>query len=332
MANTHYQSNLQINTPKRILIFGGAGFLGANLVRRCLKEPHVLITVVDSLDPALLSTKASLDAVADRITFIQGDIRDVVLLKRVIPEQDIIFNCAAQTSHPRSLEDPVFDTEVNCIGNLRLLTAIRDYNPRAVVVYPSSSTVVGKAVNKVIDEQHGEKPLDIYSANKGVAEKYYRIFNRLYDLKTVVLRFANLYGPFGKNDPAFGFVNYFIQQAVLGNTITLFGDGNQTRNIMFVDDATDILWQAAFLPQLIGETYFAVHSEHHSVREVAESIIEIFNSGELKLVPWPDVRKRIDVENVLISSARLRELTGWKANYTLKDGLRITHNRLKENY
>lgn len=317
---------------KHILIFGGAGFLGANLVRHCLKESDIQITVVDSLDPALLSTKASLDAVADRITFIQGDLRDITLLKRVIPEQDIIFNCAAQTSHSRSLEDPIFDTEVNCIGNLRLLTAIRDYNPSAVVIYPSSSTVIGKAVNEIIDEQHGEKPLDIYSANKGVAEKYYRIFNRLYDLKTVVLRFANLYGPFGKNNPAFGFANYFIQQTAIGNTITIFGDGNQTRNLMFVDDATDILWKAAFLPQLIGETYFAVHSEHYSVKEVAESIIEIFNSGKLKLTPWPNIRKRMDIENVLISSARLRELTGWKANYTLKEGLKITYSRIKENY
>src|SRR3989338_1973872 len=170
--------------PKRILIFGGAGFLGDNVVRHCLEQaPEAKIIVVDSLEPAMKSTTDSLKSVADRIIFIKGDIRDAELLKQVVPGADLIFNCAAQTSHPKSFEDPVFDTEVNCIGNLRLLTAIRDYNRDATVVYPSSSTVIGKAIGDVIDESHGEKPLDIYSTNKSSADKKYRVFHKVYDIK-----------------------------------------------------------------------------------------------------------------------------------------------------
>lgn len=319
--------------PANILIFGGAGFLGANLVRHCLKQaPDATITVVDSLEPSMKSSADSLKAVADRITFIQGDIRDAALLKRLVPGQDLIFNCAAQTSHTRSFEDPIFDAEVTCIGNLRLLTAMRDYNREAVVVYPSSSTVVGKAVGDVIDESHGERPLDIYSTNKGVAEKYYRVFHNVYDIKTVVLRFANLYGPYGKNDPAFGFVNYFIGQAQAGKPITIYGEGDQTRNVMFVDDATDIMWQSAFRPELIGEVYFATHYEHHSVREIAEAIVEVFGKSAIELVPWPDIRKRIEIEKVLFSSARLYGLTGWKPRYSLREGLTLTKERASNGY
>lgn len=316
---------------KKVLILGAAGFVGANLVRRCLQEGAV-VTAVDSLDPLLKSTKENLRAIMDKITFIQGDIRDKELLKKVVPGAQIIFNCAAQTSHPLSVEDPVFDTEMTCIGQLRLLEAVRDLSREAVLVYPSSTTVVGKAVGDMIDENHGEKPLDIYSANKGVAEKYCRIFHKVYDLKTVALRFPNLYGPLGKNDPAFGFVNYFIHQAASGSPIEIWGDGNQTRNLMFVDDATEIMWLSAHNPKLVGETYFAVHHDHHTVREVAEAIVKVFGKGQIDMKPWPDFRKRIEIERVLFSGAKLHYHTGWRPQYSLREGLQLTKQRMEEGY
>lgn len=313
---------------KNVLIIGGAGFLGANLVRRCLREPGIAVTVVDSLHPNLKSTKNNLKEVAQKIKFIKGDMGDPKLLRKVISGKDMIFNCAAQTSHPLSLKDPVFDAQINCLGNLQLLTAIRDYAPGAVIVFASSSTVVGKAIGDVIDESHSEKPLDIYSANKGVAEKYYRIFHKVYDLKTVAIRFANLYGPYGKASPDFGFVNYFIHLAAKGKPIRIYGDGQQTRNLMFVDDATDIMWLAAHDLKLIGETYFAVHQDHHTVREVAEAIVKVFGKGKIEFISWPDVRKRIEIEKVMISSARLHYHTNWRPKYSLKEGLELTRQRM----
>ncbi|MDP2933439.1 MAG: NAD-dependent epimerase/dehydratase family protein [bacterium] len=317
---------------KKILVLGGAGFLGSNLVRRLLGESDVEIAVVDSLDPRFLSTRENLRTVEDKIEFIQGDIRDEKLLKSVIPGKDIIFQLAAQSSHPYSLKDPIGDTEINCLGNLRVLQAVKEYNRKAKIVFSSSSTAIGKAVGDVIDEAHGEKPLDIYSANKGVAEKYYRIFHRVYDIPTVVLRFANLYGPFGKADPAFGFVNYFISLVASGKTISIYGDGQQTRNVMFSDDAADVLWLAANTPALVGETFFAAHYDHHTVKEIAEEIIKIFGSGRIEYIPWPDLRKRIEIEKVLISSARLHYLTGWKPKASLAQGLELTRKRLAEGY
>ena len=305
----------------KILIIGGAGFLGANMVRRCLAEPDTKVTVMDSLDPHLRSTTKNLQEVWDRIHFARCDLRDEHLLSELVQDQDVIFNCAAQTSHPLSIQYPLLDADINCAGNLKLLEAVRLLNRRALVVYTSSSTVIGKAEQTVVDETHSEKPLEIYSANKGVAEKYYRIYHTLHDLRTVVLRFANLYGPYGKGFPEFGFVNYFIPLAWQTEEIRIFGNGEQTRNVLYVDDATELLWRAASDDRLIGETYFATGDEHLSVREIAETIVSVFGRGKVTHIDWPDERRRIEIDHIKFSSERLRSLTGWRPRYDFSSAL-----------
>jgi UDP-glucose 4-epimerase len=312
-----------------ILIIGGAGFLGANLVRYCLAQTGNRVTVLDRLDPMLKANTANLHQVWDKIRFVRGDMGDETLIASLVQGQDVIFNCAAQTSHPLSLQDPIHDAQINCIGNLRVLEAVRLLNPSAVVVYTSSSTVIGRAVGEVVDEKHGEKPLDIYSANKGAAEKYYRIYNRVHDLKTVVLRLANLYGPYGKGYPEFGFVNYFLSQAWAGKQIDVFGPGTQTRNVLFAEDAAEILYRAAQDPRLFGEVFFATSEEHLSVLQIANEIIRVLGRGTLNHVDWPEARKRIEIDNVRISSALLMDLTGWKPRHTFAQGLEKTRALLE---
>ena len=305
----------------KILITGGAGFLGSNLVRRCLAENSCQVTVLDSLDPLVHSTTQNLKEVWSKIRFIRGDIRNETLLAEIVQDKDIIFNCAAQTSHALSIQYPLLDADINCMGSLKLLEAVRLLNKDAVVVYSSSSTVIGKALHATADEDHPERPLEIYSANKGVAEKYYRIYHSHYDLKTVVLRFANLYGPFGKGYPEFGFINYFIHLAWTNQQIKIFGEGDQTRNVMYVDDAADILWRAAHEPDLVGETYLATATQHITVREIAETIVSVFERGKVTHVEWPDERRRIEIGDVTLSSARLRAITDWEPRYDFMTGL-----------
>jgi UDP-glucose 4-epimerase len=307
----------------KILVIGGAGFVGANLVRYCLARPNVQVTVLDSLEPRLRASTETLAGVWPRIRFMRGSLLDDAVVADAVQGQDIVFNCAAQTSHPLSIQEPLFDAELNCLGNLRLLENLRQLNRSAVVVYCSSSTVIGKAVGEMVDESHAERPLDIYSANKGVAEKYYRIFHRVHDLKTVAVRFANLYGPFGKGYPEFGFVNYFIHLAQRGDEIRVFGEGGQTRNVMHAEDAAAALWTAAHTPALFGEAWFAVHDEHLAVADIAATIVRVLGNGSVTRVPWPDERRRIDVDAVTISSRRFREITGWKPRLTFEQGLRL---------
>jgi UDP-glucose 4-epimerase len=289
-----------------------------------LHDPKNRVTVIDSLEPELHPTTEHLLPVWDRIRFIRGSMGDEPLIADAVQDQDVIINLAAQTSHPRSIQNPLLDAEINCLGNIRLLEAVRMLNKKAVVVYSSSSTVIGKADGEVVDEDHGERPLDIYSANKGVAEKYYRIYHRVHDLRTIVLRFANLYGPYGKASPDFGFVNYFLHLAQTDQEIRIFGAGEQTRNVLYAEDAADLLYLAAQSPQLVGEVYFATHDEHLSVAEIARQIVAAFRRGRIVHVDWPEERKRIEIEKVRFSSERLRSQLPWRPHYSFKEGLART--------
>ena len=307
-----------------ILVIGGAVFLGANLVYHSLNEPGTQVTVLDSLDPHLYASTKNLLQVWNKIHFVRGDMRDETLLAEIVQGKDVIFNCAAQTSHPLSIQYPLLDADINCVGNLKLLEAIRLLNKDAVVVYASSSTVIGKALHEVVNEDHWERPLEIYSANKGVAEKYYRIYHSIHGLKTVVLRFANLYGPYGKGYPEFGFINYFIHLARTNQEIKIFGSGEQIRNIMYVEDATEIMWKAAQEAKLFGETFFATGSEHLNVLDIANTIVKVFKHGSVSHIEWPEERLRIEIEHVKFSSARLQEITGWKPHFDFISGLQKT--------
>jgi len=312
-----------------VLIIGGAGFVGSNLVRHCLAEKAGQITVMDSLDPLLRSSTDNLQDLGLRIRFVHGDMRDDALLAEIIPDQDIIFNCAAQTSHSLSVQHPLLDTEINCLGNLKLLEAVRLHNKEAVVVYCSSSTVIGKAQEGTVDEDHPERPLEIYSANKGVAEKYYHIYHTHHGLKTIVLRFANLYGPYGKGFSEFGFINYFIHLAWTKQEIKIFGEGKQLRNVMYVDDATDVLWKAAHEPGLAGQTYLATSSQHLTVNEIAETIVSVLQRGTVTHLEWPEERRRIEIGHVKLSSARLHTKLDWQARYDFIAGMQQTKNVLE---
>ena len=304
-----------------ILILGGAGFIGTNLVKMSLQKGKHHLTVVDSLDPLFKSNLNNLKKDLNKITFIKGDIRNKKLMAKIVKNQEAIINCAAQTSHPLSLKNPLVDVEINCLGTLTVLEAIKEYNPAAKFIYVSSSTLIGKAVSETVDEKHSERPLDIYSANKGVAEKYCYIYHRVYGLKTVSLRFSNVYGPYGKNSPDFGFINYFINRAYNNKEIPIYGSGEQIRNVMYVEDVCELLYKSIFLNTIYGDVYFAVHREHYSILEIAKTIISVFDKGKIKKIPWPDVRRKIEINDVIISGAKLFYKTKWEPKYNLREGL-----------
>jgi len=140
----------------------------------------------------------------------------------------------------------------------------------------------------------------------------------------VVLRFANLFGPYGKGFQEFGFINYFIHLARSGQEIRIFGSGGQTRNVLYVEDAADLLWQAGQEPRLIGGSFFATSEEHLSVAAIAEAVVRVFESGSITHIDWPEERKRIEVEHVVFSSKRLHSSIDWQPRYDLLSGLQRT--------
>jgi UDP-glucose 4-epimerase len=133
-----------------------------------------------------------------------------------------------------------------------------------------------------------------------------------------------LYGPYGKGYPEFGFVNYFINMAHADQEITVYGPGTQRRNVLFAEDAAEALFQAAQNPKLYGEVYFATHDEHESVIDIATHIVKVFGRGSVSHVEWPEQRKRIEVDDVRISSQLFRGLTTWRPRYSFLEGLERT--------
>jgi len=197
-------------------------------------------------------------------------------------------------------------------------------NQKAVVVYPSSINVIGKALTDCVDENHPEFPLDCYSAHKGLAEKYYRLYHAYYGIRTVVLRLANLFGPYGKGHSEYGFINYFIHCAQEGRPLTVYGKGEQIRNVVFVEDAVDLLWQSAFCQALYGGVYFAPGPFYYSVCHIAEKVAQIFKKSKVQFVDWPTERLHMEIGNMTLSNEKLRARTGWVPRWDLEAGLMKT--------
>jgi UDP-glucose 4-epimerase len=140
-----------------------------------------------------------------------------------------------------------------------------------------------------------------------------------------VIRFANIYGPRACiNSPEFTFNNYFIGLALQNKGITVFGEGEQKRNVMYVDDAISSLIAVSRADNIHGETFFAVGDEHFSVADIARITVEIMGTGSVKFIPWPSERKSIEIGDAIITAGKLKKCTDWKPKYNMREGLTLT--------
>jgi UDP-glucose 4-epimerase len=283
------------------------------------------VTIYDSLDPDCGGNVANLDGIESHVEVIRGDIRSGPDVASALRGQDVVFNCAARTSHPRSMADPLADIDVNCKGTITVLEAARTAVPAPTFVQVGTATQIGRMLNAPVTEQHPEYPLEIYSANKVAAEKYVLIYGAAYGLSVRVLRLGNVYGPRAKiTDPGLGFVNYFVGLALQNKALTVFGDGRQRRTMTFVADAVDALVAAALSDACRGRVLFATSEDQHTVAEIAEVIVKEIGAGRIERVDWPKERLVTEVGDAVISSARIRQLLDWQASTTLVDGMKET--------
>ena len=306
---------------QKILITGGLGFIGSNLAHKCL-ELGAKVTVFDCLDPRSGGNLYNIQEIRDHIEICFHDILNFDQITEHIVDKDIIFNCAASTSHSFSMREPWLDQDVNSRGMINLLEAIRRFSPDIKFVHVGTSTQLGKLHYRPADEFHPEFPTDIYSANKSVSEKYALIYATAYNLNLCVIRFANVFGPRASiHSPEFTFNNYFIGLTLQNKTITVFGDGKQLRNVLFVDDAVNALILASQNDRMNGETFFAVSDTHHSVTQIAEETVKYIGAGNVKHVDWPAGRKAIDIGDAVISNKKIKKFINWLPQYDLESGL-----------
>lgn len=306
---------------RRVLITGGLGFIGSNLAHRCI-ELGAEVTIYDNLDPHSGGNLHNVVDIKDAVKLHFRDLLNFDLLAECICGQDIIFNCAASTSHPFSMREPWTDLDVNSRGVVNLLEAVRRFNGRVRLVHVGTSTQLGPLHYRPADENHPEFPTDIYSANKSVSEKYVLIYARAYGIPATVIRLANVFGPRAAiHSPEFTFNNYFIGLALQDKEITVYGEGKQLRNVLYVDDAVEALILAAQSERANGETFFAVSDEHWSVAQIAEATVKYIGAGRVKYVPWPKERKAIEIGDAVISSEKIKRVLQWLPHHDITSGL-----------
>jgi UDP-glucose 4-epimerase len=313
---------------KNILILGGLGFIGSNLAHRCL-ELGAEVTIYDNLDSHSGGNQYNIHTIRNKVRLIIGDILNYDMLVQHIADHDIIFNCAASTSHPFSMREPWIDLDVNSRGVINILEGIRRFNRHAKLVHIGTSTQLGNLQYQPADENHPEFPTDIYSANKTVSEKYVLIYARAYNLNAVVVRLSNVFGPRASiHTPEFTFNNYFIGLALQNKNITVYKPGKQLRNIIYVDDAVKALIATALSRESHKETFFAVGDHHYSVAQIAVEITKIMG-GSVIYVDWPEERKATDIGDAIISNNKIKTVLNWSPKIDFKEGLTKTRDYYK---
>lgn len=313
-------NNLPDFYGKRVLITGGLGFIGSNIAQVCL-DLGAEVTIYDCLDPQTGGNMENTNGFKNDLRIEINDLQNFEAVSSVIVDQDIIFNCAAYTSHPNSMKEPLINIDVNCKGTINLLEAARRFNKRVKIVHVGTSTQIGRMHSDPIDELHPEFPTDIYSANKAASENYMLIYGHAYGMRTTVVRLANVFGPRSNiSSSDFGFMNFFIGLALQKKPITVFGDGAQLRMVSYVKDCVAALLMAADSDRTDREVFFAVGDKQYSVAEIAIAITEHIG-GDLEFVEWPKERKIIEFGDAIISNTKIRDKLGWKPRVGLEQGL-----------
>jgi UDP-glucose 4-epimerase len=221
------------------LVTGGAGFIGSNLVQGLLAEGHA-VTLLDNFSSGYRSNLTDLSGAH----LIEGDIRDATTVGKAMAGMEAVFHLAASVGNQRSIDNPILDAEINVIGTIRLLEAARRAGVRKFVT-SSSAGIFGELKTLPIREDHPVEPDSPYGASKLCAEKETLAFGKLYGIETVCLRYFNVYGPHQRFDAYGNVIPIFVFQMLRGEPLTIFGDGEQTRDFVNVRDVVQANMRAA---------------------------------------------------------------------------------------
>ncbi len=302
----------------KVLVTGGAGFLGSNLCHELAKRGAQVV----ALDGFLFgggANPANLDG-AD-VQLVRADIREGDL-RPLCEGMDVIFNLAAQTSHMGGQRDPLADIAVNAVAQVRLIQAAREAAPNAVVVHASTRQFYGRPMYLPVDENHPVSPPDANGVSKFAGEQYWMIEHRTAGRPVVSLRLTNCYGPRLRiRDARQTFLGIWIRCVLEGLPFEVWG-GAQLRDMTYVDDVTEAFLLAASTPECYGKVYNLGGSPPASLLEIADLTVRAAGAGaSFTTREFPSDRAAIDIGSYHANDAAFRAATNWTASVSLEDGI-----------
>ena len=304
----------------RIVVTGGAGFIGSSLVRALLRSGVARVTVVDNLSSG---KEANLAEVADRVDLCVADIRDYAAIAPILAGAEKVFHLAAIPSVPKSIIEPVPSHESNIDGTFNVLRACHE-GQVGRVVYAASSSAYGDTEVLPKVETMKPDPLSPYALQKLVGEYYCSVFTKCFGLETVGLRFFNVYGP--RQDPSSpysGVLSIFMTCLLERRAPTIFGDGEQSRDFTFVEDVAQLCLKAAAAPAKVvaGKVYNAGNGERSTLNQVWRQLCAIVG---LSIEPQYGPPRAGDVKHSLADTTAARRDLGHDPQFSFAEGLRKT--------
>lgn len=296
-----------------ILVTGGAGFIGSHLVERLLSEGHS-VRVLDNLSTGKRDNLPQHPALELR----EGDIRDEAAVRDAVRGVSAIYHLAAVASVQASIDDPIGTHGANLVGTLQLLEAGRRTGVRRFL-YASSAAIYGDTSVIPVPETIAPRPLSPYAADKLAGEHYLQFYGAKHGLRTTAFRFFNIYGP--RQDPSSpysGVISIFVDRALTGRPVTVFGDGRQTRDFVYVGDLVEVLYAALHNERMMGQTMNVGRGTECTLLELLSGLETVVGAAIERRHESPRIG---DIARSCAATQRLRATLGWVPQTELAAGL-----------
>jgi len=300
------------------LVTGGAGFIGSHVVERLLTE-GMTVSVLDNLE------KGSLENISrhtgnKNFHFVRGDVRDYKAVKKVTEDADVVVHLAAMTSVPESFRKPALYDEVNVVGTLNLLKASVNSDAKSFI-FGSSSAVYGEQKKMPVKESNPLSPTSPYAVTKMAAERYARLFFENYGLKTVCLRYFNVYGPGQTLNQYSGVITKFLNSIKQKRPITIFGDGKQTRDFVYIRDVVEanVLAMKNNVP---GEEINIATGTATTIDRLAKTLLDLTDKIDIGIIHRKP--RKGDIKHSFADISKAKEKLQYKPKTSLENGLRET--------
>jgi len=306
---------------KKILILGGAGFIGSQLADKFSKIG--IVTIIDGL---VDGTGGRVENICDikNITFIEECIENVSDLSKIVSEQDIIIDSMGWTSHLGAISDPMLDLRLNLHSHLYLLDCLKDnLNKNSLVINLGSIGQYGSSIFNFVDESTQMLPIDIQGINKVSAENYFRVYSNLYGINVVSFRIPNCYGehqPYTGED--IGLIGGFVRSALLNKKIEVYGH-ERKRNIIYVKDLVDIIYNVTLLTNNSFQSY-NIPCNHIGIQEIAKQISYLIDQCTVSFKNIPENIKKIDVNNYKVDFTKIDNKIPRYEMHNLEQSLNFT--------